>query len=149
MAVNKNAKISCCYTTCCSKGASPEVKEKRNARCLILQAQYQVQKNEMFNCVLQHRSREIEQQLKQSAVKLFNEVRSFPSPTNSVINIENMYDGEKEIVIRDLTGKQFYHGTIIHHLQLEVATLPVGLYVIMVIDKKNDEKTYTKYIKSN
>lgn len=150
MSADRNVRSSGCYfTSCCFRGPSPEMKERKNTEYLVLQAQYRLQKNESFNCVMQHKSREIEDALKESAVKLFNEVRSFPSPANSIINIESMYDGEKEIVIRDLTGKEFYHGIIIHHLQLDVASLPVGLYIVMIIDKKNDEKSYTKFIRAN
>jgi len=133
--------VSCC---CCYRRVEAKIELK--PELLSLQAQYQFEKNQSFDCVVQHKSREIEQKLKESSVKLFNEVRSFPSPTNSVVNIESMYDGLKEIFIRNIEGLEVYHGTIVHHLQLEVNTFPVGLYVILIIDKANDEKTYSKFV---
>lgn len=135
------------YGMCCGCfRRSTENKIDKSPALLSLQSQYALQKNESFNCVMQHKSREVEQQLKESSVKLFNEVRSFPSPTHLIINIESMYDGVKEIMIRNLSGLEVYHGTIIHHLQLEVAAFPLGLYVITVIDKNNDEKNYSKFV---
>lgn len=132
--------------TCCCAYRRVEAKNDLRPQLLSLQAQYQFEKDQSFNCVMEHKSREIEQKLKESSVKLFNEVKSFPSPSNTLVNIESMYDGLKEIVIRNIGGLEVYHGTIVHHLQLEVSAFPVGLYVIMIIDKANDERTYSKFV---
>lgn len=148
MEVNKNSKAVYRTLCCCFGSGSAMPKIDKKPELLHLQSQYAVQKDEHFNCVMPHKSRAIEQQLKESAVKLFNDVRSFPSPTNTVLNIESMYDGEKEVLIRSISGAEFFHGTIVHHVQLDVSSFPAGIYVVLVIDKANDEKNYTKFLVS-
>jgi hypothetical protein len=135
-----------CVTRCCLGSGISLAKVEDKSSWIKEQREYQVEKNLMFNCTMQHKSRVIEQELKESAVKLFNEIKSFPTTTHSVINIESMYDGEKEIVIRNLSGLEVYHGTIVHHLQLQVSDFPVGLYVVTIVDRKYDEKSFTKFI---
>lgn len=137
--------IRCCFGGCRSTVPPEETQRKKDA-LISLQREYKVETDLEFNCVLPHKSRSIENGLKEESVKLFNEVRSFPNPTQSVLNIESMYDGSKGLVIQNLSGQEFFHGTFIHHVRLDVSTFPLGLYVITVIDKANDEKTYSKFI---
>jgi 5-hydroxyisourate hydrolase-like protein (transthyretin family) len=131
---------------CCFYRRNQEIDNQKKSELISVQSQYEAEKNILFTCSMQHKSRTIEQKVKESAVKLFNEVRVFPSPTNAVVNVESMYDETKEVVIQNLSGLVVYRGIMVHHLQLEVAGFPLGLYVVTLIDKANDEKSFAKFI---
>jgi hypothetical protein len=147
MSMNKNILEERVVIRCyCFYGRNQEIDNQKKSEFTLLQSQYEAEKNNLFTCSMQHKSRVIEQQLKESSVKLFNEVRAFPSPTNAVVNIESMYDETKEVVIQNLSGLVVFHGTMVHHLQLEVSGFPLGLYVVTLIDKANDEKSFAKFI---
>jgi hypothetical protein len=60
----------------------------------------------------------------------------FPNPASSTLNIEwdNQHGGAMEVVISDVTDHVYYRETTdqAHGMQLNVASLPVGVYMIKV-----------------
>lgn len=109
-----------------------------------LQQHYAEEKDLQFPCLMQHKSRSIEAALKEQQIKLFNEMRVFPNPASHVLNIESMYDERKLLRLYSITGILVKTATIVHHTQLEVNDLDEGVYVVQIIDEKNDEKLFQK-----
>ncbi|TAE86238.1 MAG: T9SS C-terminal target domain-containing protein [Bacteroidetes bacterium] len=141
-----------CYTTCCFvrrrevtfDSSSIKAIEKFNYQ--NLQKNYAEEKDLQFPCLMQHKSRKIEAALKEQQIKLFNEMRVFPNPASHVLNIESMYDEKKIVNIYSIAGILVKSTTIVHHTQIEVNDLMEGVYIVQVIDEKNDEKLFQKIV---
>lgn len=102
--------------------------------------------NTGFACQLEHKSRAIEDKLKQKGVRLINQVVVFPNPTSNVLNIESMFDGRKRLRILNMAGMQVYSTDITHHAQLNVSTMTEGIYIVEVIDEFTQEKITERII---
>jgi len=147
MNVNTNAGIICCSIICCFK--QKEIKQVEQSQLLKIRDDYKDEADLYFLCVLTHRSRKIENQLKENQVKLFNEVSAFPNPCSDHLNIESMYDGNKIVFVYNLDGTKVYEGKIVHHSIIDTNPFPPGIYIITLIDQTNDEKNYSKIIVSH
>jgi hypothetical protein len=135
------------YSTCNGvtfDNSSIKATEKFNYQ--NLQKNYAEEKDLQFPCLMQHKSRKIEAALKEQQIKLFNEMRVFPNPASQVLNIESMYDEKKIVNIYSIAGILVKGTTIVHHTQLEVNDLEEGVYIVQMIDEKNDEKLFRKVV---
>lgn len=140
------------FTCCCFRRPveavfdSTSIKTMEKFNYQNLQKNYAEEKDLQFPCLMQHKSRSIEGALKEQQIKLFNEMRVFPNPASDVLNIESMYDERKLVRLYSITGILVKNTTIVHHTQLEVNDLEEGVYVVQIIDEKNDEKLFQKIV---
>ncbi len=143
---------SVCYVTCCflrrveTTFDSTSIKAIEKFNYQNLQKNYAEEKDLQFPCLMQHKSRKIEAALKEQQIKLFNEMQVFPNPASHILNIESMYDEKKTVNIYSIAGILVKSTTIIHHTQLEVNDLEEGVYIVQMIDEKNDEKLFRKIV---
>lgn len=56
-------------------------------------------------------------------------VKVFPNPSDNVLNIEINYQGNYQIILRDLTGRVVYNDNIINNKQIAVNQLNDGMYM--------------------
>ncbi len=100
-----------------------------------------------FECKLKHADRAYETYLNDYD-KLFNEIFAYPNPINSgeLLNIESKYGEQKTLIIYNLSGQVLAQSQIIFHQSLSTAGMPPGLYVLKVIDEKNDDVTFFKLL---
>lgn len=110
------------------------------------QKNYAEECNTGFTCQLEHKSRAIEDKLKQKGVRLINQITVFPNPTSNILNLESMFDGRKKIRILNMAGMQLYSTDITHHAQLNTSTWKEGIYIVEVIDEFSQEKITERII---
>ncbi len=107
---------------------------------------YAEERNLGFACQLEHKSRAIEDKLKQKGVRLINQVVVFPNPTSNILHVESMFDGRKRLRILNMAGIQVYSTDITHHAELNVSSMTEGIYIIEVIDEFTQEKITERII---
>lgn len=99
-----------------------------------------------FACQLEHKSRAIEDKLKQKGVRLINQVVVFPNPSSNILHVESMFDGRKRLRILNMAGMQVYSTDITHHTELNVSSMTEGIYIVEVIDEFTQEKITERII---
>lgn len=144
-----------CRTTCCffydsqktsknSLAISDSIREVE--AWTKAQKNYAEECNAGFACQLEHKSRVIEDKLKQKGVRLINQVAVFPNPTSNILHVESMFDERKRLRILNMAGMQVYSTDIIHHAELNVSSMTEGIYIVEVIDEFTQEKNTERII---
>jgi len=80
--------------------------------------------------------------------RLFNSMLIYPNPANreSQIVIESKYGETKLLRIYDLSGTLIYSGEIVFHALINPAYFTPGMYIVKIIDSKNDDVTVSKLL---
>jgi hypothetical protein len=98
------------------------------------------------HCKMTHQARAAAKQ-QHGATNVFNELLVYPNPLRGTyLNIESKYDGNKLLLIYDLSGKEVLRSKIVLHQQLDVSKLEKGIYFLKVIDEANNEVSTQKVV---
>ncbi|MBL4652680.1 MAG: T9SS type A sorting domain-containing protein [Flavobacteriales bacterium] len=76
-----------------------------------------------------------------------NDINIYPNPANNTLFIE--YKDDLEIYIYTLTGKLLLKSRINQSGQLDVSTLPTGIYILEAVDEKQNKTMRKKFIKKS
>ena len=75
-------------------------------------------------------------------------LKIWPNPANSVLNIESDNSSIDQIVITDLNGKMLLQETVgDNHKQIDISQLPAGIYLLKAV--RNGEESIGKFAKTN
>ena len=75
-------------------------------------------------------------------------LKIWPNPANSVLNIESDNSSIDQIVITDLNGKMLLQETVgDNHKQIDISQLPAGIYLLKAV--RNGEASIGKFAKTN
>jgi hypothetical protein len=100
-----------------------------------------------MSCNMKHLNRKDETLMAKDG-KQFNEVVVYPNPTvsGSQVYVESKFDESKLLVIYNLAGLEVLRTEIVYHTLIETSGLNPGLYILKVIDVKNDDVVTQKFL---
>lgn len=77
-----------------------------------------------------------------------NPIKVWPNPASNIVNIESNA-GYLSLRVVDTKGNILLKGDIINKGEINISSLPAGLYLLIFIDHKNHYYYYEKILKSN
>lgn len=100
-----------------------------------------------FTCRIKHADRDFESYLFGND-RVFNELLVFPNPANrdGTLYVESKFGGNKFLHIYNLSGTLMYSSEIVFHTSINLSVLTPGLYIVKIIDSKNDDVTVSKLL---
>lgn len=98
-----------------------------------------------FACKLKHEHRKAALYIED---KVFNEMLVYPNPVSSgtTMFVESKFDEKKVLALFDMSGVELVRREIIYHQTIETAQLKPGIYIVKIIDARNDDVKTQKLI---
>jgi hypothetical protein len=75
-------------------------------------------------------------------------VNVFPNPVRKYLTIRIITDGDYEVYLFDMHGKNYYSGDFTGtEMRLDVSDFSPGTYLVVLIDRKNRQRSVLKWLK--